>query len=176
MLSQSLFRYDTDYAPPILLLVWHWLCLANPPFTMIPTMPHQSLFGYYTTYALPILLPWYRQCPANPSRSFTMTLTKPHQSLFGYYIDYVLPILFLVWHQLCPTNPSFSMTPTRPTNPLFGHDTDYAPPILIWVWHWLCRASLMASVMFQVCSIANHHPFSAFLKAGLQTSSLNIRG
>ena len=50
----------------------------------------------------------------------------------------------------CPANPYSGMTPTMSRQSFFYYDTDYAPLIL--------------------------HPFSAFLKAGLQTSSLNIRG
>ncbi len=146
---QSFFWHDTDNAPPILIWVWHWLCHANPSFSMTRTIPHQSSFWV-----------WHRQRKEHPSwprelhdelnqlypanRYLSMTLPIPCQSFYSYDTDYIPPILLLiwlrlcllllviwVWNRLCPTNPYLSMTPTLPCQFLFGYDTDYAPPILI---------------------------------------------
>ncbi len=53
MPCQSFFKYNTDYAQPILLLIWHRLSPANPSFNMTPTKSRQSFFLYDTDYAPP---------------------------------------------------------------------------------------------------------------------------
>ncbi len=79
MSRQSFFYYDTNYAPLIILLLWHRLCPTNPSFSI-------------TLTALPILLlVWHWPCPNNPYLG--MMPTKPGQSLFGYDPDYAQPIL-----------------------------------------------------------------------------------